>query len=126
MLRDLSRVVRRVGLVEALLLAAGTFAQSDIPIDAQAKILNTKITDALRSKNYQAMISDIEQYRKLGSIFPNELLVTEAQAAYLSGDPARALSALKDYLKIAKKLIVTMRKLFSCIPRKKPRQIPKL
>lgn len=93
----------RIALIAALLLNAAIFAQSDIPVETQAKILNKKISDAYKSKNYQAMISNIEQYRKLGDIFPNNLLFLEAQAAYLSGDSVRALTVLKEYLRTAKK-----------------------
>lgn len=86
-----------------LLTATYSFAQSDIPVETQGQILKAKIADAYRHKNYQAIINYTEQYRKLGSIFPNELLFVEAQAAYFSGDADKAFAVLNDYLKGAKK-----------------------
>ena len=86
-----------------LLFAAGAFAQSDVPVDVQARLLNDKIISATKANKPEAMIGYIEQFKKLGSIFPNRLLVIEARAAYQLGDSKRAVSALREYFKVANK-----------------------
>jgi hypothetical protein len=65
------------------------FAQSDLPAETQAKLLDVRIAEAFQSKDNQALIGYIEQYRKLGARFPLSLLVNEAQAARALGDSKR-------------------------------------
>ena len=97
-------VIRTAAQISAIfLLFAGTyvFAQSDIPREAQAQMLNDRIIAAQEKQDWRAVISAIEQYKKLRSM-PPPFLVSEAEAAEKIGDFATAKSALTAYLNQAK------------------------
>ena len=97
-------VSQTITLIAPLLLslfATLSQAQSGLPPAAQAQVLTDQIIAAQEHQDWRAVISAIEQYRRLGNI-PPPLLVSEAEAAEKMGDFATAKSALTAYLNQAK------------------------
>jgi formylglycine-generating enzyme required for sulfatase activity len=90
---------RVVGLL--VLFVTCAYSQPDISPAAKAEILTDTIIAAQEKQDWRAVISAIEQYKRLGHI-PPPLLVSEAEAAEKMGDFATAKSALSAYLNQAK------------------------
>jgi len=98
---SVARICTQAVGILLVLSAAWAHAQAGLRPEQQAEILTDRIIAAQEKQDWRAVISAIEQYKRLGNI-PPPLLVSEAEAAEKMGDFATAKSALTAYLNQAK------------------------
>lgn len=87
-----------------VILAQESASQSNLPVEVQAKILDSRIVDAARAERMTEALGIIDQYRALegkGITMPPAILFFESVAAEKAADPVRAFKAIEQYLKAA-------------------------
>jgi hypothetical protein len=75
------------GPIAGFFLLGTSVAQSDLPPEVRAEILNKQIFESIRSKNYQKALEGLDEYHKLEVPVPVALLYEEAIRANDAGDP---------------------------------------
>jgi len=87
-----------VAQIVVFIIPSAIWAQQGPAPSVQADLLRDKIYAQAKANDVEAVLTSLDEYRKLSIPFPTPLLWIEAKAARESGDSKRALEALTAYL----------------------------
>jgi ferredoxin-like protein FixX len=77
-------------------------AQSNLPVQVQADLLQRKLVDAVSRGDSSTALKSVEEYRALKISVPLPMLIVEAKLSAARGDGLRAQAALEEYFQSAK------------------------
>lgn len=93
----------RIAITIIALLHFSPIANAQLPPEAQARLYELNIKDAVEAGDLRSALATIDKYKKLGKDhFPPAALVTEAKLSVALGTATRGLKALDRYFKEVK------------------------
>lgn len=75
-----------------------TLAQAELPKDIQRDILVEKITQGIKSENWDAVLASLQKLKKLGGNLPASIKYFEGKALLETGDSLAALDSIEQYI----------------------------